>query len=219
MKYENLFKFIQECCISYNIDESHGLTHSKRCVKWVEKIIAHDPSVSDEEKNMAVYASAIHDMCDKKYTCPVQASNIISLWLLQQGWSINMTDSLIKIINSMSYTLLKNNMKDGNIVFPNHEKWQRVYNIVRHADLLDGYDVARCFIFTKRMEPHLSDKECWSDVKKLFDVRIFKYVSDGWIDLPIAIQYADIMHKIAQDAFITMRIVYADELPEQINNI
>ena len=219
MDYENLFEFIKECCIEYNIDESHGLIHSKRCIKWVEKLVVNDPTVSDDEIVMAIYAGALHDMCDKKYTCPIKSSNAISLWLLQQGWSINMTDSLIKIINSMSYTLLKNNMRDGNIIFPDHGKWQRVYNIVRHADLLDGYDVSRCFIFTKRIEPLISDKECWSIVKRLFDVRIFKYVSDGWIHLPLAIQYADMMHKLAEDTFLTMNVEYIEEFPTKINEI
>jgi hypothetical protein len=78
----------------------------------------------------------------------------------------------------------------GEPVYPDHGKWQNAYHLARHADLLDAYKVGRCFLYTQHILPNISSDECWKIVEDLFEARVFRYVSDGWITMPLAMQYA-----------------------------
>jgi hypothetical protein len=205
--YSELFKFITECCEKQGIDESHGLKHSINCINWVYRLVQHE-QLDEHEFNMAIHAAALHDMCDKKYTNPEIASGIIHNWLLSQNWSMEMANILISIINNMSYSLLKNRSNGGMAVFPNYGKWQRAYHLARHADLLDAFLVGRCFIYTQHIQPNIIDTECWKIVEELFYNRVFLYVSDGWITLPLAIQYSTYLEKEAKECFLYKTFVY-----------
>lgn len=185
-----LFKFVQTTCEKYNIDESHGLKHALGITAWAERLMAAHDDISGDEYNMIIYAAALHDMCDSKYRNIDEACDEIHSWLLNQGWSEIMANSLIAIITSMSYTKLKKNQLPGqSIVYPNHGSMQRAYHIVRHADLLEAYRVVRCYLYSKRRKPDWSEDELWAETQKIFDDRIFKYVSDGWIFLDSALKY------------------------------
>jgi hypothetical protein len=97
----------------------------------------------------------------------------------------------------MSYSKLKVAMVHGEIVYPDHGSWQRIYHIVRHADLLDGYRVDRCYLYQKHVSPEMSEDECWTKVAELFQKRIFNYVADGWIFLNEAKYHASYLHETA----------------------
>jgi hypothetical protein len=185
-----LWEFVQQCIDEQGIDESHGLTHAKSCVEWVKLLFKEEHDVTDDELKLAIYAAALHDMCDKKYTDVGSGLTKIREWLLRQGWSLDLSNALINIINTTSYSKLKRGMVDGRIVFPDHGIYSRVYHIVRHADLLDAYKVERCYLYQKHIVPDISDEECWVKVRLLFDSRVLPYVSDGWISLPAAVRIA-----------------------------
>jgi len=202
-----LLEFIYHYCEKNDIDESHGLKHSINCINWVYRLIQYE-MIEEDELQMAVYAAALHDMCDKKYTNPETASTIIREWLLSQHWNAEMSDTLISIINNMSYSLLKGRANGGEPIFPNYGKWQRSYHLARNADLLDAYLVGRCYIYTQHIQPSISDSDCWKTVEDLFNIRVFNYVSDGWITLPLAIQYASYLEKIAKESFLTKTFSY-----------
>ena len=204
---DTLFSFIQSHCEENGIEESHGLKHAINCVNWIHRL-TNAEKYRLEEVKMAIYAAALHDMCDKKYTIPEVASKKIHEWLLLQDWSLEMADTLISIINNMSYSLLKGRANGGQPVFPDYGKWQRSYHLARHADLLDGYLVGRCFIYTKHVQPTISDNDCWNTVEELFYNRVFNYVSDGWITLPLAIQYSSYLEHEAKLCFSTKSFKY-----------
>jgi hypothetical protein len=185
-----LWEFIQICIEEQGIDESHGLTHAKSCVEWVKLLYKEELDVTDDELKMAIYSAALHDMCDKKYTDVTAGLNKIRTWLLIQGWSLELSTALINIINTTSYSKLKRAMIDGTIVFPDHGIYNRVYHIVRHADLLDAYKVERCYLYQKHIVPDISDEECWVKVQALFDTRVLLYIREGWISLPAAVRIA-----------------------------
>jgi hypothetical protein len=210
MNFTRLYNFIEECCLLYEIDDSHGLKHSKGCVSWVEKLLAEEKNVTDDERLMAIYSAALHDMCDKKYTDPTESSARIRTWLIGEGWRTDMADALIRIINTMSYSMLKKENADakrpvGKPVFPDHGLWTRAYHLARHADLLDAYIVGRCFLYTQHIFPDIHVEECWEIVEKLFVDRVYKYVSDGWIFMPLAIQYAE-------DLEVNARLTFSDRI-------
>jgi hypothetical protein len=202
-------EFVIETCSRYTIDESHGLKHSTACMKWAIMLIQAESDITDEESTMAIYAAGLHDMCDKKYTDPIEASGRIHSWLVDsEGWQRDSASALIAIINTMSYSWLKSRTVDGVPCYPDHGKWQRAYHITRHADLLDGYIVARCFLYGKHANPSISDEECWKKVQILFENRVFLYVSDGWIFLPEAVSLASALDAISRRDLESRTLTY-----------
>jgi hypothetical protein len=179
-----LWEFISKMCVDYNIDDSHGLQHAQDCVVWV--CVLHENLTSDE-LIVAIYAAALHDMCDKKYMNVSIGIAIINEWLITQKLDPEHIQAILNIISTMSYTYLKSQMVNGTIVFPDHGIYNNVYHLVRHADLLDAYKVNRCILYQQRLQPNISKNECLKCARTLFDTRVFKYVSDGWITLPNAL--------------------------------
>ena len=175
-------------CQKYNIDESHGIKHAKGTMLRAKQILstlsAYNVTVAEER--MALYSAALHDMCDHKYTDIKQSSKEIYSWLIGQAWIPEEAHALIMIITSMSYSKLKSSFASGE-TFPDHGPWQRAYHVARHADLLEGYIVARCVLYNIHKYPSKSDEEHWLMAEELFKTRVFKYVSDGWIFLPGAL--------------------------------
>jgi hypothetical protein len=137
-------------------------------------------------------------MCDSKY-CDIQtASDFIKEWLLENGWSKSMSDSLIDIITTMSYSKLKKSNPDyrnGNVAYPNHGIWQRAYQITRHADLLEGYRTVRCYLYSKRRMPNSDEAVIWAETEKIIKERVLNYVKDGWIFLDAALKYIPSLEK------------------------
>ena len=181
MDFTQLYSFIDELCRDYNIDESHNLIHSKDCVEFAHKIM--DYNCTAEERQVIIYAAALHDCVDKKYVNVEVASKRVHDFLLSQGWSKDMAGVVLRIITSMSYSMLNAQKVGSTCVFPDHGPWQRAYHIVRHADLLCSYRVERCYQYQRHLDPNMPSVECWEKVEKLIQRRVFRYVSDGWITL------------------------------------
>jgi len=200
-RLNTIYAFIEKCCIEQNIDESHGLKHAKSCIEWVNKLVdgCQEP-ISEDEYIIAIYSVALHDMCDHKYTNVEVATEALRQWLETQ---IYFVEICINIISTISYSKLKKQVVNGIPVYPDHGKWQRAYHIVRHADLLDAYDVRRCYLYTQHSQPQISEENCWSVVRELFDNRIFKYVSDGFIFLPAALAFVPALEEEAHRCFNT----------------
>lgn len=186
MDCNELFHFIDTMCQKYNIDESHGLKHAKGTMNRALDILSMELEVLDEERQIILYAAALHDMCDHKYTDTNQSSKEIKVWLLEQGWTEHHTDVVINIITTMSYSKLKQNWLNGLPKYPDHGPWQRAYHIVRHADLLEGFIVARCLLYNRHIHPTLTEEQHWFRVEEVFKTRILTYVSEGWIFIPYA---------------------------------
>jgi hypothetical protein len=204
-----VWDFVEQTCLEQGIDDSHGLKHAKSCVERVRLLMEDEHDLTNEEVKMAYYAVALHDTCDKKYTDVPLALEKLRRWLLERGWSLTDAFVLLDIVNSMSYSKLKKTaLEKGSIVYPDHGAWNRVYHIVRHADLLDAYVVGRCFVYTKHSLPEISDDTAWSIVEDLFENRVFKYVSDGWIFLPSALAMVPELEAEARACFRNRKGVY-----------
>ena len=183
-----LFEFIDRMCKKYSIDESHGLKHAKGTFLKARVLLETVDRVRPDEQRVALYSAALHDTCDSKYTDVVTASAEIKDWLLSQGLAKGEAEGIISIITTMSYSKLKAAAAGGPPVYPDHGRWQRAYHVARHADLLEGFIVARCFLYNLHIHPDKSQEEHWSVVMNLFDRRIYRYVEDGWINMPGALE-------------------------------
>ena len=218
IKMDSLFNFIEKQCEKYGIDESHGLKHAKGTYVRANDILQSLSEVSDEERKMALYAAAIHDTCDSKYTPVNEAANEIGYFLRSQNWSPDNIIALIKIVTSMSYSKLKKSLNSGQIEFPSHGKWQRAYHVARHADLLEGYIVARCVLYNIHMFPEKSMDEHWKRANELFTERVFTYVSEGWIFLPRALEMAKTLEQEARRCLEENSMDWPEPLIYEIEN-
>lgn len=202
-----LFNFVDKQCEKYNIDKSHGLIHSKRCVEWVDKMIENDESLLEDEKTVAIYSAALHDLCDKKYVTIFDAIYDLREWLKNEMiLTPDMIESILYIIQNMSYSFLIQKQNDhGERWYPFKEidKWYKSYHLARNADLLEGYHVGRCYLYTMHAHPDLKEDDAWETVEKLFKKRMYNYLSDGWITHPVAIKYSYLLEEEARICFKT----------------
>lgn len=175
-------------CEKYSIDESHGLKHAKGTFLKARVLLETMDDLDTDEQRVALYSAALHDTCDGKYTDVRTASLEIHGWLLTQGFTGDEVNAITSIITTMSYSKLKASAAGGPPVYPDHGRWQRSYHIARHADLLEGYVVARCYLYNVHIHPEKTEDEHWELVTDLFNRRVFKYVEDGWIHLPGALE-------------------------------
>jgi HD superfamily phosphodiesterase len=171
-----LFNYVLLASAKYNIDESHGISHSMNVLQYATEIYKSElpkhSHLADHER--IIYASAVlHDMCDKKYMNELVGLLEIEDFLRpeMEPFEINTTK---KIISTMSYSTVK---KNG---FPNLGVYQNAYNIVREADLLAAYDFDRTMIYQiKRNNNNL--EEAFENSQQLFENRVLKHIDDNLI--------------------------------------
>jgi hypothetical protein len=169
-----LFQFVLLITKKYEIDESHGISHSMNVLNYANRIFNHekinDPSIKEFEK--IIYVSAVlHDMCDKKYMNEEEGINQIEDFLSNklEPYEIDITK---KIVTTMSYSTFK---KYG---FPELKEYMPAYHIVREADLLSAYDFDRCMIYNMNMKSGNFDDSI-SDANSLFVNRVLRHNDDG----------------------------------------
>lgn len=194
-----IFKFITTTCNLYNIDESHGIRHSMDILRITKNI--YDEELLNykflENKEHIIYTSALlHDMCDHKYVSPDQGTKNINDFLLDNKYTPNDIDVILRIMNTMSYSKVK---KDG---FPfidsDTDDFKKMYHIVREADLLCAYEVERCIIYDI-FNKNNDFTESFDRANNLFKIRMLKHFDDNLFTTSYAIREGKKMHIDAED--------------------
>jgi len=205
-----LYNYVITTVSKYNIDESHGLSHSMNILTYANKIyneeIIKQSSIKQHEKIIYI-AAILHDMCDKKYMDQNAGINDINNFIesLKDDDNVSIVTTveqkiIIDIISTISYSYVKING------FPDHGEYQTAYNIVREADLLCAYDFDRCMIYQMYTQNYSLDN-AYKDATQLFNVRMFKHMSDGLLFT----QYARNNHeRLEQNA--RLQIIQWDKL-------
>ena len=169
-----LFHFILLTCKRYNIDESHGMSHSMNVLKYANEIFEEEsikyPIVTQHEQIIYVSA-ALHDMCDKKYVEEDEAIKELELFMCDKMSLVDI-NAVKLIVTTMSYSKVKVNG------FPNLGPYKRAYHIVREADLLSAYDFDRCMIYNIYKKQG-NIETAFEDAINIFDNRVFKHNEDG----------------------------------------
>ena len=178
-KMELVYDFVEKMCVKYRIDESHDLSHSKDCVQFAQELMP--PNASENVKTVILFAAAVHDTVDKKYTS-IEAVTEVREFFQSIYLPTPLIDAIINIITTMSYSYLVSRRKQ-NLSFPEHGEWQEAYHVVRHADLLCSFRVKRCFQYQKHLTPDISDQEAMTRVNDLFKIRVFAYEINGWLTM------------------------------------
>jgi HD superfamily phosphodiesterase len=189
-----LVHFVLLTTKKYNIDESHGLSHSMNVLHYANKIYEHEvksyPILKNQEK--LIYVSAIlHDMCDKKYLDEATGLREIESFLQEEDalspTEINMSK---QIMSTMSYSKVKQ------VGFPIMGGYQKAYHIVREADLLTAYDFDRCIIY--KINKNGGDLEdAFKNANELFENRVLKHNEDNLFLFDYSKRESVLLHEIA----------------------
>ena len=174
--FSKLFHFVLMTSSKYNIDESHGLSHSMNVLHHAHNIyrseLPKNPFLMDEER--AIYVSAIvHDMCDKKYMNEAEGIKRVENFLNEE-LPVDELYFVKQIISTMSYSTVKKYWFPY-IPSPTQEL---AYHIVREADLLSACDFDRSMIFhMTRNKANLNN--AFKDAETLFKTRVLNHERDG----------------------------------------
>ena len=197
------FNYVIHTCKRINIDESHALRHSMDVFHFANKIydseLIENPLLRDH-REIIMCSAILHDMCDKKYMN--EKEGIASMNAYMKDF-VSYDELLImnNIISSMSYSTVKN---QG---YPELNKYNLAYHIVREADLLAAYDVERCIIYQMMHEncDYVSSLKC---AKDLFHNRMFKYIDEQLFVTQYSKELSQQLHNDALKKLIELDKIY-----------
>ena len=186
----SLVQFIMATTQYQSLDESHGIIHSFNTLHYAQNIFEHEKFNCTDlipHERVIYVASAVHDMCDKKYMDEKEGIQRIDDMLKD-----HITDKEIQavhdIVGTMSYSKVK---KHG---FPDLGKYQSAYHVVREADLLCAYDFDRALIY--HMHRKNNDfQEAYQESMQLFKNRVFKHEKDNLFTYEYSRQEAKVLKK------------------------
>jgi HD superfamily phosphodiesterase len=190
-----LFNFVLLTSKKYNIDESHGLSHSMNVFHFANKIyqdeVINYPILKNQEN--IIYVSAIlHDMCDKKYMDEKDGLKEIEKFLENEDILKPSEIGVCKqIMSTMSYSKV---FADG---FPNLGSYQKAYHIVRESDLLSAYDFDRCMIYKMNMNQGANIEDTFQNALELFNKRVLKHNDDNLFLLDYSKRESIVLHNSA----------------------
>lgn len=192
-----VIEFILQTTKKYNIDDSHGISHSFNILHYTRNILEHEIKRNAylETQTKVIFVSALlHDMCDKKYTDEDKGMCEIVEFLSMNEFIERDIESIKNIIGSMSYS------KVSEKGFPDLGEYQLAFHIVREADLLCAYDVDRCIIF-HLYNRNIDIQNAIEIADKLFQERVYKHEEDGFITLEYSRQQIPALVKKSQNQF------------------
>jgi len=169
-----LLQFVRLTRQLYNIDESHGITHSMDVFLKADEIYRHEVSnypYLQNQKHIIDTAAITHDLCDMKYVNKAEGVSRIR-YFLNDKLPLNDIDIVTEIISKMSYSYVKE------YGYPNLKKYQMAYHIVREADLLAAYNIERSIIYDMEVNK-LDFNIAFKNSEELFERRMGKYREDG----------------------------------------
>ena len=176
MFINHLFTYVSIMSKKYDIDESHGLSHSMNVLNHAQNIynseVSKNPYLEAQQK--IIYTSAIlHDMCDRKYIDETEGIQSITDYIKDEV-TLKELDVIKTIIKTMSYS------KVSVYGYPMLGEYMLAYHIVREADLLSAYDFNRCIIYGIHKKKHCTTAmDAFVESRKLFNVRVLKYIEDN----------------------------------------
>ena len=195
--FQNAYAFCASICRIQGIDTSHDETHMLRVANMTERLNQLcGRLVSQEEKDVMILSAFTHDLCDHKYTDVSAGLAIIDEWLESQPISDEQRHAVCRIISTMSYSKVKVHGYPTDL-----GRWELAYHHIRIADLIDAYDVERCYLYQSHKHPTMTETDKWLSVINLFEHRVLTQ-KDEFI-LPIAPYAAELVegrHIVAAEA-------------------
>jgi hypothetical protein len=192
---EKIIRFINETCVTYNIDDSHDLRHSLEVLGWSDQIKNNSSRVLTHKEAQIIHLSCLlHDMCDKKYMDEAIGLERIKKFLKDElEVEEDVLEAVVFIISTMSYSkVIKQGYPQFNM---NYKELEYCYHVVRNSDLLCSYDPERCINYQIRCGG--SRKEGIKKMLGLFDNRVLMLLENNYINLEEAKPHALQLHNKA----------------------
>ena len=170
----NLISFVLSTIKTYNIDESHGLSHSLDVLHNAHNILESElpnHAYLEEHRKIILTSAVLHDMCDKKYIVEKEGIENIQAFLTDK-MDTREIEIATKIMATMSYSKVK---KSG---YPDFGEYQLAYHIVREADLLSAYDFDRCMI-SSIYQNNYDLNLAFDNAHSLFNERVLRHHQDN----------------------------------------
>ena len=179
-----LFAFVLMMSKKYNIDQSHSEGHSMQVLRFAEENMKSQLDIFpylEDQTDVIITASVLHDMCDKKYMNQEEGSKEIAQFLkMEVKMSPKEVHFTKKIMETMSYSTVK---KNG---YPEMGDYEMAYHVVREADLLASYDFDRSVIYHLNRGNNLTSS--YYNALEIFYERVFNYNTDKLLISPYAMK-------------------------------
>jgi HD superfamily phosphodiesterase len=195
--FSNAYAFCASVCRVQKIDASHDETHMVRVAKLTERLNELcGKHVSEEEKDVMILAAFTHDLCDHKYTDVTAGLEVIDRWLERQPISEEQRRAVCRIISTMSYSKVKVHGYPTDL-----GRWELAYHHTRIADLIDAYDIERCYQYQSHKHPEMEETEKWRAVIDVFERRVLTQKDDFILPVaPYAVSLVEGRHLVAVEA-------------------
>lgn len=213
MFINKLFGYVTVMCKKYDIDESHGLSHSMNVLNHAQNIynseVSKNPYLESHQK--IIYTSAIlHDMCDKKYIDETEGIQSITDYI-KDDITLNELNVIKTIITTMSYS------KVTVYGYPMLGNYMLAYHIVREADLLTAYDFNRCMIYGLHKKRHCKTiMDAFLESRKLFNIRVLKYIEDNLFITDYSKELSRTLHEDALKNILLWEQLYLYKIDVEI---
>lgn len=200
--FSTAFDFCASVCRTQRIDSSHDQHHMARVARMTERL--NDlcgRAIGQDEKDVMVLAAFTHDLCDHKYTEVGAGLEVIDRWLAQLPISEDQRRAVCRIISTMSYSKVK---VDG---YPTDlGKWTLAYHHTRIADLIDAYDIDRCYKYQSHKHPDMSEEDKWRAVIELFERRVLTQKDEFILPIaPYAASIVEVRHEAAKEGIAAFK--------------
>lgn len=199
-----LFKFVQQTCLEFSIDESHGLTHSIQVYRYgldiYSQVLKSNPQI-EELRQVIICSCILHDMCDYKYMDGVLGVKRIVELLESLDIAQAQIKLIVRIITTMSYTKIK---AHG---FPEFDSpiLTLAFNIVREADLLAAYDFDRSVVYAMECQG-VGWTQANKETVEYFKSRVLMQIPDGLFTIPVALGIACQLDQLARAKLNQVRL-------------
>jgi HD superfamily phosphodiesterase len=191
-----------------NIDNSHNHHHSKEVLFWSVEIIKRLPfEMSKHDILITGQCALLHDLVDQKYT---DFSKDVE-YHLQKYHTADDIRSVMKIIQNMSYSKIVSN--DGQVSFPSwveHSSLCKIYHVVREADLLSSYNLARMIEYRKKLSNYTEEK-IKEEVMELYEHRMKRLVERGLFYFNTTIPLAQTLEEVSRLKLSILPYIHTDD--------
>ena len=191
----------------YGIDDSHNHVHSKEVLFWAGQILQAHPETLHSMDRVAIgHCALLHDILDRKYIGPDSYDKVheIVLHHLTHASGTETASHMMNVMLSMSYskTVFPDPVNGTvHVRFPSwiddKKTWSTIYHIVREADLLSAYNIARMVEYRRAKFPTMTESEMRDDIRQMFASRMSTMIERGLFVHPASARLASALCTVA----------------------
>lgn len=202
-------RFVENHSNNHKIDKSHNHHHSLEVLYWSSDIMKRSRKQYSVDELLIISESCIlHDMIDHKYCHDTER---VKNYLFKKH-DLEKAETIMNIIDSISYS---KTFVDNRLVFPEwieHSRYKNAYHIVREADLLSSFNIARMIEYRLAQDMHVNAIK--KEVVEFYNKRVSKLVQRRFFVHPYANIRARQLNEIAK-----LKIQFIDDYQIEDNNL